>query len=114
MELDAPAQIKRPSAAAVRDLPALRQHGRQLAGLGIASQEILAKGLEDHVLGSGIQVRQPALVAEGGHRHGQEDRQDAPAPARATVAAQRSAVTRTVTSRAFVAWPSSSCPKAGR
>src|SRR2546422_4515358 len=57
VELDAFAQMKPPGAATIRDLPALRQHRRQLAGLGITVQEIFKDGLEDHVLSARIEVR---------------------------------------------------------
>jgi len=71
VELDALAQIEGPGAAAVRDLPALSQHGGEVARLGVAREEVLEHGLEDHVLGPDVQVREPALVAESGHRHRQ-------------------------------------------
>src|SRR6267378_1820374 len=64
VELDALAQIEGPGAAAVRDFPALRQHGSEIAGLRIAGEEVLVHRLEDHVLGPDVQVRKPALVAE--------------------------------------------------
>src|SRR5207249_10780642 len=37
-------------------------------GLGVAGEEVLVHGLEDHVLGPDVKVRKPALVAEGRHR----------------------------------------------
>src|SRR5207249_8140533 len=37
-------------------------------GLGVAGEEVLVHGLEDHVLGPDVEVRKPALVAEGRHR----------------------------------------------
>jgi hypothetical protein len=43
----------------------------QLAGLGIAGQEVLVHGLEDDVLRPDIEVGQPALVAERRHRDGE-------------------------------------------
>jgi hypothetical protein len=71
VELDALANVEGPGAAAVRDLPALGQHGGELAGLGVAGEEILEHGLEDDVLGPDVQVGQPPLVAERGDRDGQ-------------------------------------------
>ena len=41
VELNALAQVERPGAAAVRDLPALGQHGERALGLGVATQEVL-------------------------------------------------------------------------
>jgi hypothetical protein len=69
VEADSFAQRKSPGAATIQNLPPLGQHGRQLAGLGIAGQQILEDGLQDHVLGTGIELRQPALSCEGGNRH---------------------------------------------
>ena len=68
VEADALAQVELPRAAAVRHLPALGEHRREVA-LGVAVEEVLPQRLEDDVFRPDVQVRQPALVAEGRHRH---------------------------------------------
>ncbi len=69
VELNTLAKVELPGAPVVRDLPALREQGNELAGLGVAAQQVLV-----HRLGRGVprpQHRDAAasVVAEGGDGH---------------------------------------------